>query len=147
MGRIDKEAERERLQRIFDEIEAELSGKTPEPEKPEKTQAERDADNRRCRIDRIASLDAEQFIGCVDDRLRTKAFRTDWEEILCRQYQSLFRFATVPGQLKSEVNVYRSFVGSLIAELNRCTELAKSLDNHHFYKVFADYVRKHVEKL
>ena len=31
--------------------------------------------------------------------------------------------------------------------LDRCTGLAKEHDNHHYYKVFADYVRKHLEKL
>ena len=45
------------------------------------------------------------------------------------------------------MNLYRHFVAGVIAELDRCTGLAKEHDNHHYYKVFADYVRKHLEKL
>ena len=52
-----------------------------------------------------------------------------------------------PGYLNAEVNLYRHFVAGVIAELDRCTGLAKEHDNHHYYKVFADYVRKHLEKL
>ena len=141
MPKIDTEAARERMNRIFDEIAGNM------PEEPKKTQKEIDEENRRARIDRISSQEPAEFIASVDDRIRTKAFKTDWEEILCRQYQKLFRLSKVPGYLNAEVNVYRKFVSGVIAELDRCTGLAKEHDNHHYYKVFADYVRKHLEKL
>ena len=136
------------MNRIFDEID----GKTPEepkktPEDPKKTQKEIDYENRRARIDRLSSQEPAEFIASVVDRIRTNAFKTDWEEILCRQYQNLFRLSKVPGQLNAEVNLYRHFVAGVISELDRCTGLAKEHDNHHYYKVFADYVRKHLEKL
>lgn len=148
MPKIDTEAERERLDRIFDEI----AGKIPEepnktPEEPKKTQKEIDFENRRARVDRLSSQEPAEFIASVGDRIRTNAFKTDWEEILCRQYQNLFRLSKVPGYLNAEVNLYRHFVAGVIAELDRCTGLAKEQDNHHYYKVFADYVRKHLEKL
>ena len=148
MPKIDMEAERERMNRIFDEID----GKTPEepkktPEEPKKTQKEIDYENRRARIDRLSSQEPAEFIAIVNDRIRQKAFRTDAEEVLCRQFQNLFRLSKVPGQLNAEVNLYRHFVAGVIAELDRCTGLAKEHDNHHYYKVFADYVRKHLEKL
>ena len=113
MPKIDTEAERERMNRIFDEM----------------------------------SQEPAEFIAFVNDRIRTNAFKTDWEEILCRQFQNLFRLSKVPGYLNAEVNVYRNFVSGVIAELDRCTGLAKEHDNHHYYKVFADYVRKHLENL
>lgn len=141
MPKIDTEAERERLDRIFDEI----AGKMPED--PKKTQKEIDFENRRARIDRLSSQEPAEFVASVDDRIRQKSFRTDAEEILCRQYQNLFRLSKVPGYLNAEVNLYRHFVAGVIAELDRCTVLAKEQDNHHYYKVFADYVRKHLEKL
>jgi len=172
MAKIDRAAERERLDRIFDEI----AGKMPEeprktqkeideenrraridrlfdeitgkmPEEPRKTQKEIDEENRRARIDRLSSQDPAEFVASVDDRIRTKAFKTDWEEILCRQYQKLFKLAKVPGYLNAEVTLYRHFVAGVISELDRCTGLAKEQDNHHYYKVFTDYVRKHLEKL
>lgn len=141
MPKIDTEAERERLDRIFDEIAGNM------PEEPKKTQKEIDFENRRARIDRLSSQEPAEFVASVDDRIRQKSFRTDAEEILCRQYQNLFRLSKVPGYLNAEVNLYRHFVAGVIAELDRCTVLAKEQDNHHYYKVFADYVRKHLEKL
>lgn len=141
MPKIDTEAERERLDRIFDEIAGKM------PEEPKNTQKEIDFENRRARIDRLSSQEPAEFVASVDDRIRQKSFRTDAEEILCRQYQNLFRLSKVPGYLNAEVNLYRHFVAGVIAELDRCTVLAKEQDNHHYYKVFADYVRKHLEKL
>lgn len=138
MPKIDTEAERERLDRIFDEIAGKM------PEEPKRTQKEIDEENRRARIDRLSSQEPSEFVASVGDRIRTKAFKTDWEEILCRQYQNLFRLSKV---LNAEVNLYRHFVAGVIAELDRCAGLAKEQDNHHYYKVFADYVRKHMEKL
>ena len=141
MPKIDTESERERMNRIFDEIAGNM------PEYPRKTQKEIDEENRRARIDRLSSQEPAEFIASVDDRIRQKSFRTDAEEVLCRQYQSLFRLSKVPGYLNAEVNLYRHFVAGVISELDRCTGLAKEHDNHHYYKVFADYVRKHLEKL
>ena len=141
MPKIDTESERERMNRIFDEIAGKM------PEEPKKTQKEIDYENRRARVDRLSSQEPSEFIASVDDRIRTKTFKTDLEEILCRQYQNLFRLSKVPGYLNAEVNLYRHFVAGVIAELDRCTGLAKEHDNHHYYKVFADYVRKHLEKL
>lgn len=141
MPKIHIEAERERMNRIFDEIAGNM------PEEPRKTQKEIDEENRRARIDRLSSQDPAEFIASVNDRIRQKAFRTDAEEVLCHQFQNLFRLSKVPGYLNAEVNVYRNFVSGVIAELDRCTGLAKEQDNHHYYKVFSDYVRKHLEKL
>ena len=141
MPKIDRAAERERLDRIFDEIAGKI------PEEPKRTQKEIDEANRRARIDRLSSQEPAEFVASVEDRIRQKAFRTDTEEILCRQYQKLFRLSKVPGHLNAEVTLYRHFVSGVISELDRCTGLAKEQDNHHFYKVFADYVRKHLEKL
>lgn len=141
MPKIDTESERERMNRIFDEIDGKM------PEEPMKTQKEIDEENRRARIDRLSSQEPAEFVASVDDRIRRKSFMTDAEEILCRQYQNLFKLAKVPGYLNAEVNLYRHFVAGVIAELDRCTGLAKEHDNNHYYKVFADYVRKHLEKL
>ena len=128
MPKIDTEAERERLDRIFDEIAGKM------PEEPKKTQKEIDEENRRARIDRLSSQEPSAFIASVGDRIRTKAFKTDWEEILCRQYQNLFKLAKVPGYLNAEVNLYRHFVSGVIAELDRCTGLAKEHDNHQGFR-------------
>ena len=97
MPKIDMEAERERLDRIFDDIAGKM------PEEPKKTQKEIDYENRRARVDRLSSQEPSEFIASVDDRIRTKAFKTDLEEILCRQYQNLFQLSKVPGYLNAEV--------------------------------------------
>ena len=150
MTAIKTEAERARLDELYALVEAEMdhsAGAGETPEELKKTQKDIDEENRRARIERLSSQEPSEFIASVGDRIRTKAFKTDWEEILCRQYQNLFRLSKVPGYLNAEVNLYRQFVSGVIAELDRCTGLAKEQDNHHYYKIFADYVRKHLEKL
>ena len=150
MTAIKTEAERARLDELYALVESEMdhsTGSGEMPEEPKKTQKEIDYENRRARIERLSSQEPSEFIASVGDRIRTNAFKTDLEEILCRQYQNLFRLSKVPGYLKAEVNLYRQFVSGVIAELDRCTGLAKEQDNHNYYKVFADYVRKHLEKL
>ena len=150
MTAIKTEAERARLDELYALVEAEMdnsAGSGEMPEEPKKTQKEIDYENRRARIERLSSQEPSEFIASVGDRIRTNAFKTDLEEILCLQYQNLFRLSKVPGYLKAEVNLYRQFVSGVIAELDRCTGLAKEQDNHNYYKVFADYVRKHLEKL
>lgn len=150
MTAIKTEEELARLDELYALVEAEMdnsAGSGEMPEEPKKTQKEIDYENRRARIERLSSQEPSEFIASVGDRIRTNAFKTDLEEILCRQYQNLFRLSKVPGYIKTEVNVYRQFVSGVIAELDRCTGLAKEQDNHNYYKVFADYVRKHLEKL
>ena len=150
MTAIKTEEERARLDELYALVEAEMdhsAGAGETPEEPKKTQKEIDYENRRARIERLSSQEPSEFIASVGDRIRTNAFKTDLEEILCRQYQNLFRLSKVPGYLKAEVNLYRQFVSGVIAELDRCTGLAKEQDNHNYYKVFSDYVRKHLEKL
>ena len=150
MTAIKTEEERARLDELFALVEAEMdhsAGSGEMPEETKKTQKKIDYENRRARIERLSSQEPSEFIASVGDRIRTNAFKTDLEEILCRQYQNLFRLSNVPGYLKAEVNLYRQFVSGVIAELDRCTGLAKEQDNHNYYKVFADYVRKHLEKL
>ena len=150
MTAIKTEEERARLDELYALVEAEMdhsAGSGEMPEEPKKTQKEIDYENRRARIERLSSQEPSEFIASVGDRIRTNAFKTDLEEILCRQYQNLFRLSNVPGYLKAEVNLYRQFVSGVIAELDRCTGLAKEQDNHNYYKVFADYVRKHLENL
>ena len=150
MTAIKTEEELARLDELYALVEAEMdhsAGSGEMPEEQKKTQKEIDYENRRARIERLSSQEPSEFIASVGDRIRTNAFKTDLEEILCRQYQNLFRLSKVPGYLKAEVNLYRQFVSGVIAELDRCTGLAKEQDNHHYYKVFAEYVRKHLENL
>ena len=65
MPKIDMESERERLDRIFDEIAVKM------PEEPKKTQKEIDYENRSARVDRLSSQEPSEFIASVDDRIRT----------------------------------------------------------------------------
>ena len=92
MPKIYTESERERLDRIFDEIAGKM------PEEPKKTQKEIDYENRRERVDRLSSQEPSEFIASVDDRIRTKAFKTDLEEILFRQLPEKPLTSTFPEQ-------------------------------------------------
>ena len=46
-----------------------------------------------------------------------------------------------------ELNRLSNFAMAVIQRLKNCERAAREQDNHHYYKVFADYVRKHLEKL
>lgn len=142
---FNHESARERMNRIFDEIEAERLGIVPP--KPEPTIAEIQAQNRKARIDRLSAMDPAMFVGNVTKMLEDGAFKTPWEIILANQCKRLFSLGKIPGQLNSEITVYRNFVSALITDLEHATELAREQDNHHHYKVFADRVRKLLEKL
>ena len=61
MPKIDMEAERERMNRIFDEIAGNM------PEEPRKPQKEIDEENCRARIDRLSSQEPAEFIASVND--------------------------------------------------------------------------------
>ena len=68
MPKIDTESERERMNRIFDEIAGKM------PEEPKKTQKEIDYENRRARVDRLSSQEPAEFIASVGDRIRKKYY-------------------------------------------------------------------------
>jgi hypothetical protein len=78
-SKIKTAEERERLDRIFAEVEAAERGETMEPVDM-RTQEQIDEDNRKAKIDRLANLEIKEFVGNVKANIGNGAFTTRWEK-------------------------------------------------------------------
>ncbi len=132
--------ERARLDAIFAELEAYERGETIQ-KADTRTQEQRDEDNRRAKIDRLANLDRKEFLGNVKANIGNGAFTTKWEKIL-----SQFIMNTL-APLNDELNLLRNFANAVALHLERAERSAKEQDNHHYYKIFADKVKTLMEAL
>ncbi len=79
LAKIKTAEERDRLDRIFAEVEAAEHGEPLEPVDI-RTQEQRDEDNRRAKIDRLANLEIKEFVGNVKSNIGNNAFTTRWEK-------------------------------------------------------------------
>lgn len=140
MPAVKTAEERERLDRIFAEIEAEERGETLEPVDT-RTQQQRDEDNRKAKIDRLANLDRKEFIGNVKANMGNNAFTTKWEKIMAK-----FILETI-GPMNTELNVLRNFATAVDERLEKAERSAREQDNHHYYKIFAEGVKQLLEAI
>ena len=140
IAKIKTAEERERLDRIYAEVEAAERGEAT-PEADTKTQQQIDEDNRRARIDRLANLEIKEFIGNVKANIGNGAFTTRWEKILSQFIMDRL------GPMNEELNVLRNFANAVDTRLEKAERTAKEQDNHHYYKLFAEQVKALLEKL
>ena len=134
IAKIKTEEERERLDRIFAEVEAAERGETLEPVDT-RTQEQRDEDNRRAKIKRLANLETKEFIGNVKVNIGNGAFTTRWEKILSQFIMD--RIAP----MNDELNTLRNFATAVDIRLQKAEKAAREQDNHHYYKIFAEGVK------
>ena len=121
-------------------MEAAERGETPEPVDT-RTQDQRDEDNRRARINRLANLETKEFIGTVKANIGNCAFTTRWEKIMSQFIMN--RIAP----MNEELNTLRNFATAVNIRLQKAEKAAKEQDNHHYYKIFAECVKDMLEKL
>lgn len=140
IAKIKTAEERERLDRIFAEVEAAERGETLEPVEY-RTQQQIDEDNRRAKIDRLANLERKEFIGNVKANIGNGAFTTRWEKILSQFIMDRL------GPMNEELNVLRNFTKSVSTRLEKALRTAKEQDNHHYYKLFAEQVKSLLDKI
>ena len=140
IAKIKTAEERERLDRIFAEVEAAERGETA-PEADTKTQRQIDEDNRRAKIDRLVNLEIKEFVGNVKANIGNNAFTTRWEKILSQFIMDRL------GPMNEELNVLRNFAYAVDTRLEKAERTAKEQDNHHYYKLFAEQVKALLEKL
>ena len=132
--------ERARLDKIWEELEAERNGTKPDPTDT-RTQEQRDEDNRMAKIRRLSSLERKEFLGNVKSIVGNGGFTTKWEKIL-----SQFILNNI-APMNAEINVLRNFAQAVSQRLENAERTAKEQDNHHYYKIFADNVKQLLEKL
>ena len=140
LAKIKTAEERERLDRIYAEVEAAEHGETMEPVDT-RTQEQRDEDNRRAKIDRLANLEIKEFFGTVKSNIGNNAFTTRWEKVLSQFIMDRL------GPMNEELNILRNFTNSVSTRLEKAERTAKEQDNHHYYKLFAEQVKALLEKL
>lgn len=140
IAKIKTAEERERLDAIFAEVEADERGDTMEPVDT-RTQEQRDEDNRRAKIDRLANLEIKEFVGNVKSNIGNGAFTTRWEKILSQFIMDRL------GPMNEELNVLRNFTKSVSTRLEKAERTAREQDNHHYYKIFAEQVKALLDKI
>ena len=140
IAKIKTSEERERLDRIFAEVEAAERGETLEPAET-RTQEQIDEDNRRAKIDRLANLEIKEFVGNVKANIGNNAFTTRWEKILSQFIMDRL------GPMNEELNVLRNFTKSVSTRLEKAERTAREQDNHHYYKIFAEQVKALLDKI
>ena len=133
-AKIKTAEERERLDRIFAEVEAAERGDTMEPVDT-RTQEQIDEDNRKAKIDRLANLEIKEFVGNVKANIGNGAFTTRWEKILSQFIMD--RIAP----MNDELNMLRNFATAVDIRLQKAEKAAREQDNHHYYKIFAESVK------
>lgn len=140
LAKIKTAEERERLDRIYAEVEAAESGETLEPVDT-RTQEQRDEDSRRAKIERLANLEIKEFIGNVKSNICNNAFTTRWEKILSQFIMDRL------GPMNEELNVLRNFTKSVSTRLEKAERTAREQENHHYYKIFAEQVKALLDKI
>lgn len=134
------EEERARLDQIFSEVEAAERGEIHQKEDVP-TQQQISEYNRSAKINRLANLERNEFIGNVKANIGNNAFKTKWEKIL-----SQFIVNNI-APLNIELNLLRNFANAVDERLEKAERSAKEQDNHHYYKIFAEGVKQLLEKL
>ena len=139
-AKIKTEEERARLDAIFAEIDAmERGEQLPAPDT--RTQEQIDESNRKAKIDRLANTEMKEFIGNVKANIGNNAFNTKWEQILSKFIVE--RMAP----LNEELNILRNFVQGVSTRLEKAEKSAREQDNHHYYKIFAEGVKKLLDSI
>ena len=140
LAKIKTEEERARLDAIFAEIDAmERGEQLPAPDT--RTQEQIDESNRKAKIDRLANTEMKEFIGNVKANIGNNAFNTKWEQILSKFIVE--RMAP----LNEELNILRNFVQGVSTRLEKAEKSAREQDNHHYYKIFAEGVKKLLDSI
>lgn len=139
-AKIKTAEERERLDRIFAEVEAAECGETLEPAET-RTQEQIDSDNRRAKIDRLSSLERKEFLGNVKSIAGNDGFKTKWERILSQFILNQL------APMNEEINILRNFANAVDNRLQKAEKAAKEQDNHHYYKIFAEGVKTLLESI
>lgn len=138
------ETKRERMERLFSEVERELHPERFEEQPKEPSQKETDELNRIAREERIKAQGHDQLVGCVRQMLKDNVFKTSWERILASEFVELYECKR---QNNTELNILRNFANAVDMHLEKAERSAREQDNHHYYKIFAEKVKQLIQNL
>lgn len=140
LAKVKTAEEMARLDAIWAELEAHKD-ELEEPKPDTRPQAEIDEENRKAKIRRLSNLERKEFLGNVKSIVGNGGFTTKWERILSQFIINQL----VP--MNDEINLLRNFAQGVSQRYEKAERSAKEQDNHHYYKIFADGVKKLLEAL
>ena len=133
LAKVKTAEEMARLDAIWAELE--------EPKPDMRPQAEIDEENRKAKIKRLSGLERKEFLGNVKSIVGNGGFTTKWEKILSQFIiNQLFT-------MNEEINLLRNFAQSVSQRLEKAERSAREQNNHHYYKIFADGVKKLLDSI
>ena len=141
MTAIKTEEERARLDELYALVEAENAAAEAETEKPEPTKPTKEK----------STEPPSSIAGNLRTLLREGNI-TKREKWIASNYIALYE-THIPEMMKdaarmrAELNRLSNFAMAVIQRLENCERTAREQDNHHYYKIFADSVRKLADKL
>ena len=140
LAKVKTAEEMARLDAIWAELEAHKD-ELEEPKPDTRPQSEIDEENRKAKIRRLSSLERKEFLGNVKSIVGNGGFTTKWEKIL-----SQFILNNL-APMNDEIDLLRNFAQGVSQRLEKAERSAREQDNHHYYKIFADGVKKLLEAL
>ena len=140
LAKVKTAEEIARLDAIFAEVQAVERGETLEPAET-RTKEQIDEDNRKAKINRLSSLERKEFLGNVKSIAGNDGFKTKWEKILSQFILNQL------APMNDELNILRNFANAVDNRLQKAEKAAKEQDNHHYYKIFAEGVKKLLESI
>lgn len=141
MTEIKTEEELARLDELYALVEAENAAAEAETEKPEPTKPTKEK----------STEPPSSIAGNLRSLLREGNI-TKREKWIASNYIALYE-THIPEMMKdaarmrAELNRLSNFAMAVIQRLENCERTAREQDNHHYYKIFADSVRKLADKL
>ena len=141
MTAIKTEEERARLDELYALVEAENAAAEAETEKPEPTKPTKEK----------STEPPSSIAGNLRTLLREGNI-TKREKWIAINYIALYE-THIPEMMKdaarmrAELNRLSNFAMAVIQRLENCERTAREQDNHHYYKILADSVRKLADKL
>ena len=141
MTAIKTEEERARLDELYALVEAENAAAEAETEKPETTKPTKEK-----------STEPPSSIAGNMRTLLREGNITKREKWIASNYITLYE-THIPAMKDEislahrELNRLSNFAMAVIQRLENCERTAREQDNHHYYKIFADSVRKLAAKL
>lgn len=142
LAKIKTDEERARLDAIFAEIEATERGELFEPETAQQDQ------QKSAKELRLENRPINEIVGDARSMMNCGGLHTRWERIFAKALVALYDDKPKEqGAINAELNILRNFVQGVSARLEKAEKSAREQDNHHYYKIFAEGVKKLLDSI
>lgn len=143
MAKIKTDEERARLDAIFAEIEAAERGEFDKP-----TQNAQQDQQKSAKELRLENRPINEIVGDARSMMNCGGLHTRWERIFAKALVALYDDKPKEqGAINTELNTLRNFVQGVSARLEKAEKSAREQDNHHYYKIFTEGVKKLLDSI